>query len=394
MITQEYIASRLECLGDNEFIVNMGPQHPSTHGVLRLLIRLDGEHIREAIPDIGFLHRSIEKMCENRTYLQIIPITDRLDYLASMNNNWVWCMGVEQVAGIEVPPRAQYIRAIVTELNRIASHLLGMGIFALDLGAVTMMLYAFREREYIMDLFEMACGQRLTYNYMRFGGVSQDIPPEFVTKCREFCKYLPPKLDEYETILVENEIFLERLRGVGYIDAQTCAAYGVTGPNIRAAGVPHDLRLNRPYGPYKDLNIQPMYWDEYRSKGPGNNVITALGRDGDTWERYYLRIIEMRESARMVERLLDGLPEGEFRGKAPKAIKPPEGEWIARIEAPRGDYLMHVVSDGSMKPYRVKIRCPSFGNLAVLSKVIIGYKIADVVAIFGSLDVILPEVDR
>jgi NADH-quinone oxidoreductase subunit D len=394
MSTQDLIKERLECLGDNEFIINMGPQHPSTHGVLRLILRLDGEQIVEAYPDMGFLHRSIEKMCENRTYLQILPLTDRLDYLASMNNNWVWCMVVEEMLQIEVPPRAQYLRGIMTELNRIASHLLSMGIFAMDLGAVTMMLYGFRERELIMDLFEMTCGQRLTYNYMRFGGVSQDIPPEFYQACKEFCKVIPSRLDEYETILIENEIFLERLRGVGTIDAATCADYGVTGPNIRAAGVPHDLRVTRPYGPYGDLKIKPMFWDEYRGKGPGNDLITVMGHDGDTWERYYMRIIEMRESARMVERLLDGLPEGEIRGKAPKAVRPPEGECIARIEGPRGDYYMHCVSDGSLKPYRVKIRCPSFGNLAVLAHAITGWKIADVVAIFGSLDVILPEVDR
>ena len=360
-----------------EFFVNMGPQHPSTHGVLRLLLKMDGEVVLDMVPHIGYLHRSLEKIAENRTYLQFIPYTDRIDYVSSMFCNQSFCMAVEKLANIPVPERAEYIRVIMVELNRIASHLVWLGTFSLDLGAITPFLYCFRERERILDLFEMTCGQRMTFNYMRVGGISRDILPEFVSEAKKFVKYFLPRVDEYEDILTNNPIFLSRTKNIAFLDQRLAIDNGVTGPSLRGTGLKWDLRKNEPYSLYEKFDFE-----------------IPTGRNSDVWDRYMVRINEMRESAKIVDQALDGIPEGPIKTKTPAVFKPPEGEVYSRIEAPRGEMGFYIVSDGSPKPYRVKIRTGSFSNLTVLPIISRGWKIADLVAIFGSLDVVLPEVDR
>ena len=367
----------VEKIDTEEFIVNMGPQHPSTHGVCRLLLKMDGEVIVDVVPYVGYLHRSMEKIAENRTYLQYIPFTDRIDYVSAMFCNHVFCMAVEKLAQIEVPERAEYIRVIMDELNRIASHLIWLATFALDLGAITPFLYCFREREKVLDLLEMVCGQRMTFNYMRFGGVSRDLPPEFIPKAKEFVQYFKPRVDEYEYILTENPIFLGRTKGVGILDKKTAIDYSVTGPNLRATGLKWDLRKEEPYSIY----------DKFEFDIP-------TGTNSDTWDRYMVRIQEMRQANRIVEQALESVPEGEIKTKIPAVFRPPKGEVYARIESTRGEMGFYIVSDGSTKPYRLKMRTASFSNLAVLPEMSRGWKIADIVAIFASLDVIMPDVDR
>jgi NADH-quinone oxidoreductase subunit D len=367
----------VEKVGDEEFLVNMGPQHPSTHGVCRLLLKMDGEVIMDVVPYIGYLHRSMEKIAENRTYLQYMPLTDRIDYVSAMFCNHVFCLAVEKLAQIAVPERAEYIRVIMDELNRIASHLIWLGTFALDLGAITPFLYCFREREKILDLLEMVCGQRMTFNYMRFGGVSRDLPPEFIPKAKEFVQYFKPRVDEYEYILTNNPIFLGRTKGVGILDQKTAIDYSVTGPNLRATGLRWDLRKEEPYSIY----------DRFEFDIPA-------GTNSDVWDRYIVRIQEMRQANRIVEQALESIPEGEIKTKTPTVFRPPKGEVYARIESTRGEMGFYIVSDGSTMPYRVKLRTASFSNLAVLPEMSRGWKIADIVAIFASLDVIMPDVDR
>jgi NADH-quinone oxidoreductase subunit D len=367
----------VEKVGDEEFLVNMGPQHPSTHGVCRLLLKMDGEVIMDVVPYIGYLHRSMEKIAENRTYLQYMPLTDRIDYVSAMFCNHVFCLAVEKLAQIAVPERAEYIRVIMDELNRIASHLIWLGTFALDLGAITPFLYCFREREKILDLLEMVCGQRMTFNYMRFGGVSRDLPPEFILKAKEFVQYFKPRVDEYEYILTNNPIFLGRTKGVGILDQKTAIDYSVTGPNLRATGLRWDLRKEEPYSIY----------DRFEFDIPA-------GTNSDVWDRYIVRIQEMRQANRIVEQALESIPEGEIKTKTPTVFRPPKGEVYARIESTRGEMGFYIVSDGSTIPYRIKLRTASFSNLAVLPEMSRGWKIADIVAIFASLDVIMPDVDR
>jgi len=367
----------VEKIDTEEFIVNMGPQHPSTHGVCRLLLKMDGEVIVDVVPYVGYLHRSMEKIAENRTYLQYIPLTDRIDYVSAMFCNHVFCMAVEKLAQIEVPERAEYIRVIMDELNRIASHLIWLATFALDLGAITPFLYCFREREKVLDLLEMVCGQRMTFNYMRFGGVSRDLPPEFIPKAKEFVQYFKPRVDEYEYILTENPIFLGRTKGVGILDKKTAIDYSVTGPNLRATGLKWDLRKEEPYSIY----------DKFEFDIP-------TGTNSDTWDRYMVRIQEMRQANRIVEQALESVPEGEIKTKTPTVFRPPKGEVYARIESTRGEMGFYIISDGTTIPYRVKLRTASFSNLAVLPEMSRGWKIADIVAIFASLDVIMPDVDR
>lgn len=364
-------------LSEEEFIINMGPQHPSTHGVLRLLLTMRGEFIEDLVPDVGFLHRAIEKIAENRTYAQFMPFTDRIDYCASMPSNLAWAVAVEKLAHIEIPERAQYLRVIMTELNRIASHLIWLGTMSLDLGAFTPFLYAFRERERILDLFEMTCGQRLTYNYMRIGGVSQDIPPEFYENCKAFTKDFRKKVDDYEAILTYNPIFLSRTKDVALLPVDIGLSYGASGPTLRASGHDWDLRKVHPYSSYDKFSFE-----------------VPIGTKGDVWDRYIVRIQEMRECCAIVDQALEGLPEGPLKAKVPTLFKPAAGETFARIEAPRGEMGYYIIADGTTKPYRVKIRTASFGNLQLLRYLAKGWKIADLVAIFGSLDVILPEVDR
>lgn len=361
-----------------EFSVSFGPQHPSTHGVLQLQLKLDGEVVVDCLPGIGYLHRNFEKICENRTYAQIVPFTDRLDYLAAMNNGFGYCVTVERLMGLAIPERAEYIRVIMAELNRIASHLLAIGTFAQDLGAFgTPLLYCFREREKIMDIFEMVCGSRLTYSYYRIGGVAADIPESFVKKVGDFIEYLKPKLDEYNRLLTYNAIFLIRTKGIGVLSKKKAIGYAVSGPSLRASGVSFDLRRDEPYSIYPRFTFD-----------------IPIRSAGDCWDRYMIRIEEMRMSLAIVAQAIDRIPSGDFIAKVPRVIKPPAGELYCRTESPRGELGFYLVSDGSAKPYRLKCRAPSFSNLSVISELIKGVKVADVIAILGSIDIVLGEIDR
>ena len=366
-------------LRTEEFVVNMGPHHPSTHGVCRLILTMDGEKITKVVPVIGYLHRAIEKICENRTYAQCVPILDRFEYVTSMSTNLVFSLAAERLAEIEVPERAEYLRVIMVELNRIASHLLFYGVTAMDIGALTPFLYGLREREMIIDLFEMTCGQRLTYNYIRIGGVARDIPPEFVPKCREAVATIRGKLSDYEGLLLENPIWLVRNKGIGYLAPELAIAYGVSGPVLRASGVKYDLRRDDPYGIYDrfDFNIPTR----------GN---------GDCYDRFLLRLDEIKESLRIIEQALEGLPDGDVVAKKvkPLTFKPPAGETYCRIENSRGEMGVYIRSDGSTKPLRVKTRGGSYNQLQVLPEIGTNCLIADLVAIFASMDIIMPEVDR
>lgn len=365
-------------LQTQEFSVSFGPQHPSTHGVLRLQLELDGEVVTGCVPHLGYLHRNFEKICENRTYTQVIPFTDRLDYLAAMNCNFGYCLTVEKLMGITVPERAEYIRVIMAELNRIASHLFAIGTFVQDLGAFgTPLLYCLREREKLMDIFEMACGSRLTYNYYRIGGVSDDIPEGFVEKVREFIKYFRPKLKDYHRLITNNAIFLMRTKDIGILTKEKAVEYAVSGPNLRASGVQFDLRRNDPYSIYPRFEFD-----------------IPVGSVGDCWDRYLIRMEEMRWSLSIVDQAVNAIPEGDFTAKVPKAVKPPAGELYFRSEAPKGELGFYLVSDGSLKPYRLKCRAPSFSNLSVIPELVKGVKIADLIAILGSIDIVLGEIDR
>jgi NADH-quinone oxidoreductase subunit D len=355
----------------------MGPQHPSTHGVLRVILTLDGETVVDAKPDIGYLHRGFEKLAEKRTYVQFVTLTDRTDYLSSMLNNAVYAMAVEKLMGIEVPERAEFIRVIMMELQRIASHLVFIGAFGLDLGASTPFIYAFREREDICDLFEMVCGARLTYSYIRPGGVMRDIPAGFDQKLRTFLKKMPSRMAEFDELLSKNEILLIRSRGVGLLSASDAVSWAASGPVLRGSGVSFDLRRDQPYSVYDRMQF---------------DVITEP--DGDCLSRYRIRPAEIKESLKIIEQALDMLPEGDYTAKVPKVLKPPVGEVYTRVESPRGDLGVYLISDGSANPYRLHWRAPSFINLAAVGDMIKGWKIADAVAIIGSLDIVLGEVDR
>jgi NADH-quinone oxidoreductase subunit D len=366
-----------EALRTEEMVINMGPHHPSTHGVCRLLLTLDGEVICDCVPVIGYLHRAIEKMCENRTYAQCIPLMDRFEYVTAMSPDWAFVAAVERLTDLEIPERAQYLRVIMAELNRIASHLLCIGVTGLDLGALTPFLYTFRERELILDLFEMTCGQRLTYNYIWVGGVSKDIPPQFVPKCRELLSIIDGKIDDYERILTNNPIWIARNQGVGIIPEQLVYDYAISGPSARASGVNFDIRKDDPYSVY----------DRFA-------VAVPVFSGGDNYDRYRARIEEMRQSARIVRQALEQLPEGPVRAKVPLNFKPKPGEVYARIENARGEMGIHLISDGSPKPFRVRARGGSYNHLMALPEIVRGLKIADLVAIFASLDIIMPEIDR
>jgi len=360
------------------FVVNIGPAHPSTHGVFRMRTTLDGEVIVDMEPVFGYLHRGIEKLAEERTYTGVIPLTDRLDYLASMSNNLAYCLAVEKLAGILVPERAEYIRVIMAELQRIASHLIAVGAFLNDCGAfMTPILYMLREREKILDLFEMACGQRLTYNYMRVGGVSQDIPEEFAPALGKFLKEMPGWIDEYDQLLKDNEILLARAKGVGILPRELAVNISASGPVLRASGVKWDIRKADPYSIY----------DRFEFDIP-------TGTAGDCYDRYRVRIEEMRQSLRILEQAMKDLPKGEVRSDVPHLIRPPAGEAYGHIEAPRGDLGFYLVSDNSIAPYRFHVRAPTLINLTALRDMMRGWKVADLVIIFGSIDICLAEVDR
>lgn len=367
----------MSSLRTEEFVVNMGPHHPSTHGVCRLLLTMDGERVLHIEPYIGYLHRSIEKICENRTYAQCIPILDRFEYVTAMSCNHTFALAVEKLAGIQVPERAEYLRVIMLELNRISSHLLWYGTTALDLGAITPFLYGFRERELIMDLFEMTCGQRLTYNYIRVGGVSRDIPDQFVPKCREAVKTITEKMADYEGLLNENPIWVARNKGVGVLSSEMAIAWGVSGPALRASGVKYDIRKNDPYGYYPKFDFE-----------------IPTRQNGDCYDRYILRLEEIKQSLKIVSQALDGLPAGDFKAKTPGVFKPPAGEVYSRIENSRGELGVYILSDGTTKPVRVKTRGGSYNQLQVLPEIGKGLLIADIVAIMASMDIIMPEVDR
>ncbi len=360
------------------FILNMGPQHPSTHGVFRMRVTLDGEVIVDVEPVIGYLHRGIEKLAEARTYTQNIPFTDRIDYLTSMTNNLAYVLAVEKLAGIKVPERAEYLRIIMAEMMRISSHLMGVGFFLNDLGAMmTPVLYMWREREKIMDLFEMVCGQRLTYNYMRIGGVSQDVPEEFIPALKRFVAEMPGFIDEYDQLLAQNEILLARTKGVGILPKDLAINIGASGPVLRASGVKWDIRKADPYSIY----------DRFDFDIPVCNT-------GDCYDRYWIKIQEMRQSVRILEQALAQLPEGEICADVPKLIRPPVGEVYSRIEAPKGELGFYLVSDNSIAPYRFHIRPTELINLTALRDMIIGWKVADLIITFGSIDVCLGEIDR
>ncbi len=376
---KEIVRTRPETeLKTEEFLLNIGPQHPSTHGVLRLVVSMEGEVVTACDPDLGYLHRTFEKISENRNYQQIVPFTDRMDYLGSMNANWGVASAVERLASIEVPERAEYLRVIVGELNRIASHLLWMGAFSADIGAQTAFLYGFRERELVLDLFEEICGSRLTYGYVRVGGVAEDITPRFGKLARQFLDLLPAKVEDYHHLITGNPIFIERTRGVGAITLEEAIGYGITGPMLKACGMPWDLRKEEPYSVYPRFTFDiPVYYD------------------GDCYDRFRVRMDEIVESAKIVRQALDGLPEGMHKvKKLPRNIKPPVGDVYVRQEAPRGEYGVYMESDGSVKPNRVKYRTPSFSNLSILPLMVVGWKIADLVAILGSVDIVLGDVDR
>jgi NADH-quinone oxidoreductase subunit D len=359
-------------------LINMGPQHPSTHGVFRMRVTFDGEVIADLEPVFGYLHRGIEKLAEHKTYLQNIPFTDRLDYLASMSNNLAYCLAVEKLAQIEVPERAEYIRVIMAELMRLSSHLMAVGFFLNDMGAFfTPLLYMYREREKILDLFEMVCGQRLTYNYMRFGGVSQDLPEEFMPALKRFIDAMPGFIDEYDKLLAENEILLARTKGVGVLSAEQAINASTSGPVLRASGVDWDLRRDDPYSIYDRFQF---------------DVITDPR--GDNYARYRVRIGEMRQSVRIIEQAMEQIPEGEVCTRVHPAFKPPVGEAYGYLEGPKGELGFYLVSDGSPKPYRFKVRAPTLLNLTVLRDLVVGWKLADAIVTFGSIDICMGEVDR
>jgi len=383
-------------------LLNMGPQHPSTHGVLRLLLELDGETIVNAIPDIGYLHTGIEKNMEAKTYLKAEVMTDRLDYMNTTGNNLAYCLAVEKLVDLDVPVRAQAIRVILTELQRIASHLVWVGTFGLDLAAMSMFLYCFREREAILDILELCSGQRMMTTYIRPGGLWRDVPVEFEQAVRDFIKMFPKRIDEYEALLTKNPLFLDRLYGIGKLDAATALSHGVTGPTLRASGVNWDLRKARPYCSYKQYNF---------------NV--PVRTKGDTYARYIVRIEEFRESLKIVEQALNKLPMGPVRSDNRKFVAPPRSEigvsmealihhfklWTegfpapkasiySAVESPRGELGIYLEGDGGPKPYRVHLRTPSFDNLSVINKITQGHLVADLVAILASIDIVLGDIDR
>lgn len=360
-----------------EMMLNMGPQHPATHGVFRMVLWIDGERIVDVEPYIGYLHRGTEKLCEGEQYSQIITLFDRLDYLANFNNELVICMAAEKLMGLEVPERAQYIRLILCELNRIASHLLFYGTFGLDAGAMTPVMYAFRDRERIQSLFEAVSGARMMHNYFRVGGVKDDVPTDFLERIRWLLGEIRSGVEEADRLLTFNEVFLSRTRDVGTIDAKTAVGLGLTGPNLRASGVPYDVRRAEPYLVYDRLDFD-----------------IPVGDRGDCWDRYYVRIQEMYQSLRIIEQALAKMPEGPVMAAVRRIARPPKGELFVHAENPRGDFGVYLVSDGGEKPYRVKIRPPSFCNLMALKHMMRDCYVADSVMILGSLDIVLGEVDR
>ncbi|MDP1767323.1 MAG: NADH dehydrogenase (quinone) subunit D [Nitrospirota bacterium] len=385
-----------------ELLLNMGPQHPSTHGVLRVVLELDGERIVKATPDLGYLHRGVEKLSEGLTYMQIIPHTDRLDYVCAMSNNYAYVRAVEKLLEITVPVRAEYIRTIVAEMQRIIGHLFWLGTQALDIGAMTVFFWTFREREILLDMFEKLCGARLTLNYYRIGGVDSDFTPELVQRMKTFLQTFPEKVKEYDSLIASNRIWLGRTKNVAVLSAEDAINFGCTGPVLRGSGVAYDIRKEEPYGVYDKVE-----WD------------VPVGKHGDTYDRYWIRMEEMRQSARIIAQCLDQLPAGPIMAEAPQyipppkelvmrdmeslihhfiiytqGIKPPKAETYCATEAPKGELGFFIVSDGSPRPYRMKIRSPSFVHMGAFDHMARGYLISDIITIFGTYDIVMGECDR
>jgi len=364
-------------LKTEEVLLNMGPQHPSTHGVLRLILSIEQENVINADADVGYLHRGIEKLAENMTYPQVVPLTDRLDYIASVLNNHGVCLAMEKLGQIEVPLRGAYLRVLSSELGRIANHLLYIACFGMDVGAVTMLLYGLRERELVLDLFEMLCGARLTHNYICLGGVRQDIPDGFIGKCRSFLDFMPSKIQEYRELLVGNRIFRQRTRDICRISPETAVDIGLSGASLRACGVNWDVRKALPYSAYNHFDFD-----------------VPLGKRGDVFDRFHMRLLELEQSLRIVRQVIDKLPEGSVCAKVPKVFKPPVGEAHVLVEGAKGALGYYLISDGSSKPYRVKIRVPSFCNVSHIGMMMKGWLIADAIAILACLDLVLGEADK
>lgn len=365
-----------------EMVLNMGPQHPSTHGVLRFVVYTDGEVMRKAVPEIGYLHRGIEKIGEIVGYQGFMPYTDRIDYVAAMTANQGYAMAVEKLAGIEVPKRAEYLRVIAAEFNRISSHLIAVGAFGLDIGAATPFVHALRERESINDLLESLCGARLTYNYVRIGGVSYDLPEGFIEKASRFLDHFETMVDEYNALISENKIFKERLANVAVISKEEAINFGLVGANLRGSGFKYDVRKDEPYSIYPEVEFDVPV-------GTG-----SVGTLGDCYDRYYVRVQEMKQSVRILRQCLKQIPEGDILGKIPRKLKPAKGQAFSRIEAARGDMLYWVVSDGTDKPWRVHCRTGSFTSMGIIEKISKGLMLADLIAVIGSFDVVAPEIDR
>lgn len=390
-------------IATKELTLNLGPQHPATHGVLRLVLDLDGETILKCTPYVGYLHRGVEKLAEHRNYLQILPLTDRLDYISSMANNIGYCVAVEKLFGIEVPPRTQFIRTIVAEMARIANHLLWLATHALDIGAMTVFLYCFREREKILDLFEKLSGARLTVSYPRIGGLKNDVEPQWLDELFSFTNEFPMRVEQYETLIDKNRIWLRRTKGIGVISAQDAINWGLSGPALRGSGVPYDVRKAMPYGVYDQVK-----WE------------VPIGKNGDVYDRYRVRMEEFRQSNSIIRQCMEKIPEGPIMADAPKFTLPakdrvlsdmehlihhfvlitkgpqtaPEGEIYVATEVPKGELGFYFVSDGTGKPYRMRLRSPSFVHVSALPKLCEGELVADVIANIGSIDIVLGECDR
>jgi NADH-quinone oxidoreductase subunit D len=387
---------------DRTMILNMGPQHPSTHGVLRVLLEIDGETVVRIMPDIGFLHTGIEKTCEAKFYQQVVPLTDRIDYLCPMTNNLCYVLAVEKLLGLEIPPKAQWMRVLMNELTRINSHLVWLGTHAMDIGALTVFLYCFREREEVLKMFEMISGQRMMTSYFRVGGLALEPPLGFFERVREFAEYFPEKIDEYENLLTGNPIWMMRTKGVARLTAEDAIALGASGPTLRGSGVDIDLRRDMPYSGYENFKFK-----------------VPVAQEGDVFARYMCRVRELRESNEIVKQALDGMPEGPIKADAPGVVLPdrekmktqmealiyhfkiitegfavPAGEVYQAVESPRGEMGYYIVSDGTAKPYRVHMRAACLANLQTLPKMCEGGLIADVVAAIGSIDIVLGEIDR
>lgn len=367
----------VDALATEHLVLNAGPQHPSTHGVLHILLELDGEEVVAAEASLGYLHRGIEKLAESRRYHQVGALLDRADYVSGLHTETAFALATEQLAEIEVPRRASWIRSLVMELNRYASHLVWLGTFGMDAGAMAPFLYIMRDREMILDVLEAITGGRMMFNYVRPGGVLADLPAGIDAKIRAWLDVADTYLDENDALLGGNEIFRLRMKGTGVIDRATALAFGMTGGCLRGSGVDYDLRRDRPYCAYPELDFE-----------------VPIGRTGDNFDRYLVRVGEMRQCLRMIRQLLDGMPEGDHTAKMPKVFKPPVGESYAAVESPRGELGVHIVSDGSATPYRMRLRSPAYFNLAVVDEALAGGLIADAIVTLGSLDIVLGEIDR